>query len=231
MSFAQLPLKLHLRDDSIFDNYVVGENQQLLFHLKQLSRHPLNHFVYCYGESGSGRSHLLQACCHEVNLQKRSAFYLPLQHHQQFKTAILEDLEQFDLVCIDDIDAVIKNRSWEEALFHCYNRLRDKQTPLIISALIPPQQLSCYLPDLQTRLSSGLVLKIQALSDEDKKITLQLRAANRGIHLTEDVIHYMLRHYSRSMSELFALLDTLDRASLVAKRKITIPFVKSVVGV
>jgi DnaA family protein len=163
-----------------------------------------------------------------MHLQKRSAFYLPLQHYQEIKPAILDDLEQFDLVCIDDVDWVIQDPVWEEALFHCYNRLRDKQTPLIISALKPPHQLPCYLPDLKTRLSSALVLKIQALSDEDKKTTLQLRAANRGIHLTEDVIQFMLRHYSRNMSELLALLDTLDRASLIAKRKITIPFVKSV---
>lgn len=226
---TQLPLNLHLRDDAIFENYIVGRNKQLIHHLQQFVRPDrVTNYIYCYGGLGVGRSHLLQACCHVLSTYKKTPFYLPLSHAAELTPEVLDGLERCALVCIDDIDAVMGDPTWEEALFHLYNRIRDSHVALLISANRPPKQLSCKLPDLQTRLSSGLVLKTHALSDADKKQALQMRAANRGLILSDDVSQFLFRHYSRNMGDLFTALEKLDQASLVAKRRITIPFVKAV---
>lgn len=228
----QLPLSLHLHDDAIFDNFFVGGNQAVLHHLQHfVSGITDETFIYCYGDSGVGRTHLLQACCHALNEQGAPAFYLPLSYSADLSIDILLGLEDLALVCIDDIDVVMGNRVWEEALFHFYNRAQEAKTKLLISSFCPPRQLNCLLPDLQTRLMSGLTLSIEGLSDTDKVHALQMRAANRGLTLTDDVAHYVIRHYSRNMRDLFAVLETLDHASLAAKRRITVPFVKTVLKV
>ena len=222
----QIPLNLNLRDDAVFDNFLVGQNAPCLHALKNSVMQRDEQFIYCYGDSGVGRTHLLQACCHLANENKQSVFYLPLSTHSDFSPAIFESLETMSLVCIDDIDAVIGNKIWEEALFHFYNRARDCNVTLIVSAALSPQQLPCVLNDLHSRLCWGLSLEIKHLNDSEKMQALQMRAASRGIQLPNEVVHYFISHYSRNMHDLLNMLDKLDRASLIAKRKITVPFLK-----
>lgn len=216
----QLPLRLPLRDDAIFENFFEGKNAQVIAQLKS-DHEP---FVYCYGESGSGRTHLLQAICHANN----NIFYLPLVEHALFSPEIFESLETQACVCIDDVNAIAGNIVWEEALFHFYNRARDHHVRLIMSANLPPKKILFSLPDLQSRLSSGLILEIQNLNDDEKMYALQLRAHARGLLFSEDVAYYVIHHYSRNMTELMRLLSLCDEMSLITKRKITIPFIKKI---
>src|SRR4029078_5447301 len=84
------------------------------------------------------------------------------------------------------------------------------------------------LPDLLSRLSWGMVFKLSPLADDEKLTVLTRRANGRGIGLPEEVAKYLLTHCPRHMATLFAALDALDKASLAAKRRLTIPFVKEV---
>ena len=222
----QLPLNLKLHDEAIFDNFLSCANAPLVEILKNFAIGKSESLIYCYGESGFGRTHLLQACCHAAQKNNHSVFYLPLAHHAEFSAAILEGLEEQECVCIDDIDHVLGDDAWEEALFHFYNRAREKETRLLVSAACSPKQLGCRLPDLQSRLSSALVLAIKKLTDAQKMQALQLRAESRGFYLSEEVMNYLIHHFSRNMRDLFQLLEKLDQASLIEKRRITLPFVK-----
>jgi len=226
-ALAQLPLKLNLRDDSIFDNFFVGDNLQLMTILKNFIVRQSEQFIYCYGESGVGRTHLLQACCHAMSENNQAVFYLPLSHHADFSPEIFDALENLDCVFIDDVDAIVGNRVWEEALFYFYNRARENNVSLLVSANFLPQQLNCLLPDLQSRLAWGLTVAIKNLSDEEKIKTLQMRAQLRGFDLSDEVGRYLIHRYSRNMGNLILVLEKLDQASLAAKRRITIPFIKT----
>ena len=150
MKTLQLPLSLKLRDDAIFDNFFVGDNAQLIEILKSFILKKSEQFIYCYGDNGAGRTHLLQSCCHAAD----AIFYLPLSSYADFSPDIFEALENQPCVCIDDVDAIIGNSTWEEALFHFYNRARENNTQLLVSAQKPPQQLHCLLPDLQSLYQS-----------------------------------------------------------------------------
>ena len=59
---------------------------------------------------------------------------------------------------------------------------------------------------------------------------MQLRAGLRGFELPEDVGRFLLKRLDREMRTLFDTLDRLDRASISAQRKLTIPFVKEALG-
>ena len=118
---------------------------------------------------------------------------------------------------------------WEMAIFNLYNRILESgKTRLLITGDRPPRQLNLGLPDLASRLDWGQIYKLQPLSDEDKLQALQLRARQRGFELPEDVGRFLLKRTDREMRTLFDTLDQLDRASITAQRKLTIPFVKDI---
>ncbi|OAI48854.1 hypothetical protein AYO45_00845 [Gammaproteobacteria bacterium SCGC AG-212-F23] len=224
----QLTLGVGLKDDATFANYFAGNNQQLMTALKKASVGHGERLLYFYGAGGQGCTHLLQASCHEANQQKRTSVYIPLRNNEDFTPEIFEGLETLSLVCVDDIQHIAGVRLWEEAFFHLYNRILDHGGCLLIAANTVPKKLNLVLPDLASRLSASVIFQLQPLSDIEKIQTLMMRAERRGMTLSEDVCHFLLTHCPRHMSTLFAALDALDKASLAAQRKLTIPFVKTV---
>jgi DnaA regulatory inactivator Hda len=144
--------------------------------------------------------------------------YLPLAEVVEHGTALLDNLEQCELVCLDDLDAVAGNREWEEALFHLFNRLRDSGRRLLLAAATSPRELPMKLPDLHSRLTLALVFQLQSLSDEDKLRALQLRASRRGLHLSDEVGRFILTRGERSISHAcVAVLAANTSASSVRR--------------
>jgi DnaA family protein len=143
---------------------------------------------------------------------------------------MLEGLEALSLVCIDDVDTIAGDAAWEAALFHLFNRVRERGARIVIAGSASPRALGLGLPDLATRLAWGLVFQLHPLGDEEKAQALQLRARGRGMEMPEAVARYLLQHHARDMAALFALLERLDRASLAAQRRLTVPFVREIAG-
>ena len=229
----QLPLGVKLRDEATFANYFHGPNAAVVAAVETLAdpaSSAAEQCLFLWGAAGSGRSHLLQAACHRMADNDGLAMYLPLDDVMDHGPAILEGMEQFDLLCLDALDAVVGLHDWEEALFHLYNRLREQGGRLLVAASATPRELDLELPDLASRLSWGVVYQLQALGDEDKQRMLKLRAELRGLQLPDEVARYILSRGSRGMTGIFAALELLDQASLQAQHKLTIPFVKRVMG-
>lgn len=227
---AQLPLGVGLRDDATFANFLPRGNAALVAALRAQLDADGESFIYLWGREGSGRSHLLQAACHAASARDKRALYLPLDELGHFPPHMLEGVERVDLVVIDDLDAVVGRKRWEEALFHGFNRLRDAGKRLVIAAPAAPRQLDIHLPDLASRLTWGMTFQLQNLNDDGRFEALQLRARVRGMQLPDEVTRYILHRGPRRLGELFAALERLDRASLSAQRKLTIPFVKQALG-
>ncbi|MGQ4877131.1 DnaA regulatory inactivator Hda [Billgrantia sp. LNSP4103-1] len=227
---AQLPLGVGLRDDATFDSFLPAANAGLVDRLSRQFDDDGEPFIYLWGAPGSGRSHLLQAACHAASDRDLRALYLPLEDLGHFPPLMLEDAERLDLVAIDDVETVIGRRRWEEGIFHAFNRLRDAGKRLILSAAVAPRQLPVKLPDLASRLTWGVTFHLQSLDDGERLQALQLRARIRGMQLPEEVARYILHRGPRRLDELFEELAVLDRASLSAQRKLTIPFVKQALG-
>ncbi|MCL7939334.1 DnaA regulatory inactivator Hda [Halomonas sp. ATCH28] len=227
---AQLPLGVGLRDDATFANFHPGPHATLVDRLVHQLDDDGEPFLYVWGASGTGRSHLLQAACHAASDRDRRALYLPLAELGHFPPLMLEEIERLDLVAIDDLDRVMGRKRWEEALFHAFNRLRDAGKRLVIAAEAPPRQLSVTLPDLASRLTWGMTFHLQGLDDAGRLAALQLRARGRGMQLPDEVARYILHRGPRRLDALFETLEALDRASLSAQRKLTIPFVKQALG-
>ncbi len=222
----QLTLGVQLKDNASFANFYPGDNQEALQGLMALARQSIPGFVFLWGEAGVGKSHLLQSLCHEIGSVGLPVVYLPLADIDVIVPEMLDGLETMSLVCIDDIDVVSGDVAWEEALFHLYNRIYSRGGRLVATASVAPTDLSISLADLKSRLNHGITYHLASLGGKQKAYALQQRATFRGFALPEEVVSYLLKRCPRSMSELFDLFDRLDQASLAAKRRLTIPFVK-----
>lgn len=221
----QLPLRIGLRDSATFANFFATGNAAACHALQQLNEP----FIYLWGGRGSGKTHLLQAACHAVSEEGKSAVYLPMGELSAMSPQVLEGMEQMALVGIDELDAIIGNIHWEQALFHLYNRVRDSGKRLVVAGQSSPASLGLSLPDLVSRLTWGPVYQLQLLDDEGKAAALRQRAVQRGMEMSPEVASYLLSHAPRDMHALFALLDELDEVSLAAQRRLTIPFVRELV--
>ncbi len=227
---VQIPLGIGLRDDARFENFVEGDNGLACAELKRAACGQGEQYIYIWGHGGTGCSHLLQSCCHVADPVRRSAVYLPLAELHEVGPALLDDMDQLQLVCIDNLERVSGQRAWEEALFHLFNRMRAQNHTLIVAASGSPKQLGLTLPDLESRLNWGLVFQIRPLDDDTRIVALKARAQARGLELGDEVVRYLMHHGHRDMSNLLVTLDRLDQASLSAQRRITVPFVKQVMG-
>lgn len=234
-SGIQLALAVQLPDNALFSTFEPGSNQELLAAVERLTRSDQQSYppLYLHGAAGQGKTHLLHAACAAASQQGLQVMYLPLSELAESGHAdILLGLEQYDLVCLDDIDAVTDSSSWAIALFALYNRIVDNgQTRLLISATHSATAISCVLPDLRSRLQAASPYGLKKLDDIEQIKALQSHAQQRGLHLETEVAQFMVQRLSRDMRELIAALNQLDKASIAQQRRLTVPFVKQVLGI
>jgi len=224
----QLTLGVGLDDDARFKNFFISDvNQSLVSALAAGEEEP---FLYIWGNGSPGLSHLLQASCNKSTAEGRASIYVPLADQSQFAPQILEGAESLALVCIDDIENIAGDVEWEGALFTAFNAMRQTGTQLIVAGHMAAQQLTTQLPDLHSRLQSGLLFQLFELSDEDKLSALQLRARHRGLDLPDVVGEFILLRAERNLSALMQILDELDHSSMQQQRRLTVPLVKSTLG-
>ncbi len=236
-SAVQLSLDVNLRDDATFENFYLNDGDALppnglvVDALKKLSRgvETMAHLIW--GGQGSGLTHLMQAVCHEARANQRSVRYFPAAEIVGKSTAdIFEGIEETCVVCIDGVDLMTGLEHWEIALFHLFNKLRDRGHTLLLASHVSPASLAIDLADLKSRVLGCVIFQVVGLDDEQKQAALQMRAEARGMNMPEDVAKYILSHCSRNMSDLFYLLNRLDNTSIQQHRKLTIPFVKEILA-
>jgi DnaA family protein len=226
----QLPLPLGLNQELSFAQFWPGPNREAVEQLQQIALGQGEPLILIWGDPGHGKSHLLNACCSRAADHGYSAAYFPMRLLHEHGPAVLDGAETYPIICIDDIDAMAGQPDWELGLFNLFNRLREAGHRLVISASLPPAQMNVNLPDLTSRLAWGLTLRLQHPDEEDTRHILQMKSRSLGLEMPDAVARFLMNHAQRDLPTLTALLDQLDRASLVAQRRLTIPFVKELIG-
>ncbi len=224
---SQLALPLQLLDHAVFDSFYESGNEALFATLNAIARNEQNHGCWLWGGSASGKSHLLQALCEAAGDR---AIYVPLALVAEAGSEILDGLHHREIVCIDDLERVLANADWESALFDLWNQIHDAGGQLVVAATASPRESNIQLADLESRMAKLPVFQVHTLVDNECAAALKLRARHRGLELPDDTASYLLKRSRRDMASLYTLLDTLDKEALRAQRRLTIPFVSSVIG-
>lgn len=215
----QLALGVRLRADAVFESFWPGQNGELIAALQMPGSAP----VWLWGAHGTGKTHLLQAVCAAAG---EAAAYFPLDRSLALPPEALAGFERTRVLCVDDADAVAGDLAWERALFRLFNDAAELRTRLIFAAAAPPRQSVWALEDWRSRAAACVVYQLRELDDAGRVEALRLRAAQRGLQLPHETSEYLLKRMPRDLRSLFEILDQLDEASLVAQRRLTIPFIR-----
>jgi DnaA family protein len=223
----QLPLALRYPPDQRFDTFVAappGAAEQL----RALAQSQGADWVYLAGPGGVGKTHLALAACAAAEAAGRSAAFLPLKSAAGRLRDALDAFDGHALVALDGLDAIAGSRDDEVALFDFHNRARSAGSGVLYTATAGPDALPLVLPDLRSRLQQCARIVLSPLDDDARRDVLRERAQRRGLALDDAAIEWLLRRRGRDLATLTGLLDELDRASLAAQRRITVPFLRDV---
>ena len=177
-------------------------------------------FIYLWGDTAAGKSHLLQALAAAPG--SRLIAGAPCDDASADATFAFDPA--IGLYLIDDCDRLMP--AAQIAAFALFNQVRDNGGALVASGSLPPAQL-VLREDLRTRLGWGLIYHLHELTDDEKIAALTRSAGERALRLSPGVLPYLMTHFQRDMRSLSAMLDALDRYSLETQRPITLPLLRS----
>ena len=230
----QLMLGVTLNAQQQLSNFSFSGAPALAQTLDQLMLNEQADSVYVFGAQGVGKSHVLQGCVLKAQEMGQEAVYISCSELMQIPAHQANDylvgLEHNVLVCVDDIDCLVANSHWAQAWFHLYNRLTQQGNHLVMSAKSNPRTINCSLNDLRSRLQLANVFQLNALDEVASRQLLKAKAKQKGLQLTDEQVAYIFSRSPRGLANLLAVLDLLDSASWLEKRRITIPFIKQVMA-
>ena len=210
----QLILDLLPETPPSLDNFVAGGNMEAVAALTGWLAGARAETSFClWGEAGAGCSHLLLA----------SGF----TYADAALDPALSGVADARQLAVDHVTAL--NEAGQIALFNHFNRLKVAGGRLLTAADQPPAHLALR-EDLRTRLGSGLIYRLQPLSDTEKASALGAQARERALRLSPESIDYLMRHAPRDMRTLSAFVAALDRYTLEHKRAVTLPLLRELLN-
>jgi DnaA-homolog protein len=221
----QIVLDIGLASIPSLDNFVDGPNHEATTHLRLLTATSQRASVptYLWGESASGKTHLLRAVHQALRWQGESCGWMdadlaaPPDFNDAWSAVILDDCHLY-------------SSTQQQAAFNWFvnalNAADGRPRWILAAGQLPPADLPLR-EDLRTRLGWGDVFGLQVPSEAQSRAVLRGEAETRGVFLSNEAMDFILSRFSRDLASLMQLLDQLDRYALQTKRAITIPLIKS----
>lgn len=215
----QLGLPISLNTSMLLESFVA--NKELLRLINQLFVDENSSEVFIYGASGQGKTHILQGAVLKALELDKNAIYIDCI--EPFPEHILDFIDQINFISFDNVHLI--SRKNQEIFFDLYNQARQSQIFILVSADKLPSDLE-VMKDIKTRLSLAAVYKLEELNDETIMRVIDSQMSQRNLSINSGVYEYLFKNYSRDLKLLLATLNDLDKASLQAKKAISVPFVR-----
>lgn len=212
-----------LNDRYSFDNFVVGDSNELAFAACQaVAQQPGTKYnpLYLYGGVGIGKTHLIQAVGNYLSAQNPHFKVLYITTEQFVKDFVdalrFRKTAEFsnhyrsaDVLIVDDIQFIAGKDKMEEEFFHTFNALHQANKQIIISSDKPPNQIPTIEDRLKSRLAGGMSIDMQIPDFETRCAIVHTKAQNHSVELEQEIVEYLATNVQTNIRELEGALNQL----------------------
>ena len=204
-----------------FDSFFCDneKNDQIVENIKNIFDSQ-NNQIYIWGDKSFGKSHLLYAACNYFSEKNKKCVYLPLSENKKFEPDVLYGFDNYDLVCIDNIDLIFQKEDWEYSFFVLINKILDKSKKIIFTSSSSLALNNINLKDFHSRLSSSLIFMINSPNDTTKENILKRVILEKEYNINIDICEYLLKRKYRDIDSLLKIIDKIGNYSLSTNKKI-----------
>lgn len=225
-----------------FDRYVIGSGNRFAYAAtKAVAESPGRAYnpLFLYGETGLGKTHLMQAIGHDL-LARQPELNIVFISSEQFTNQLIQSIQEkstqrfrakyrkVDVLLIDDIHFIAGKEATQEEFFHTFNVLFDMHKQIVISSDRSPKEIRGIEERLVSRFEWGLVTDIQPPDLETRVAILQNKAREENLTVPQDVVRYIATYITSNIRELEGAMITVLAYSRLTDQKITMSLVEEV---
>ena len=220
-----LPYQKNIKKN--FENFFFeGDNNKLIIdNIKKIFLGEHNQ-IFITGEKCYGKSHILHSACNFFNEKK--CIYIPLKEKNSFHPDILEGFENYNLICIDDINNIFGEKDWEFKIFVLINKALEKSKKIIFTSSVKPDKNIVKLQDLQSRLSWALILDIAEPNEKAKINIMKKTILEHEYNIVSESCDYLMKNRNRSIKSLLNDIHKVGFYSLSTNKKVTLKNLRAI---
>ncbi len=224
----------------VFDSFVVGTSNEFAHAAaRAVAERPSQSYnpLFLYGGVGLGKTHLLHAIGHQIQIQRPELKVMYLVA-EQFVNELINSIRfdrmpafrdryrTIDVLLIDDIQFIAGKERTQEEFFHTFNTLYTSQKQIILSSDSSPRQIPTLEERLRSRFEWGLIADIQPPELETKEAILRRKAEIEGVALPDEVAHFIARQVRSNIRELEGLLNRVIAFSMLTGKPLSLALAK-----
>lgn len=226
--------------ENTFDTFVVGASNKFAHAAAQaVAANPGKAYnpLFIYGNSGLGKTHLLNAICHEIKRNDPS-MKIVLTDGEEFTNEFIEALNhrtttefqnkyrKVDVLLMDDVQFIASKERTQEEFFHTFNALTQDGKQIVLSSDRPPKDMPQLEDRMRTRFEWGLLADVQPPDLETRTAIIRTKAAQFGMILSEGVVQYIAENITSNVRQLEGVVKRLTAYRDILDDTITVDSVK-----
>jgi len=234
---------LQLNSRYTFENFVIGSsNRHAHAYCLAVAESPAKAYnpLFIYGGVGLGKTHLLQAVCHQLRGKSQKNLKIHYLSSERFTNELIDAIQHrstaafrqkyrnMDMLVIDDIHFIAGKESTQEEFFHTFNTLYDAHKQIVISSDRPPKEIANLEEKLVSRFSWGLTTDIQPPDVETRVAILKKKIEREPVAVPDDVIFFIAQLIKTNIRELEGALIRTIAYSLLEEKPITLELTREV---
>lgn len=205
-----------LTDEDTFDSFIVGASNKFAYAAANaVANDPGGKYnpLFIHGNSGLGKTHLLNAIAHQVKLTHPEAnivytrgesFTNELVKYigQKSTEAFHDKYRNADILLVDDVQFIAGKDSTQEEFFHTFNALYQAGNQIVLTSDRPPKEIALLEDRLRNRFEWGLMADIQSPDLETRMAIIKRKAEVLNFDLPDDIVQYIAEKLKNNIRQL-----------------------------
>ena len=207
-----------------FENFIVDESNKFAYLMaKEVLEEKThkNNILFIYGDTGVGKTHLLNAILDKAYKEKSNTKILYISVDELVKELInaikdekynqfINKYESLDILLIDDFQCVAGKERIQEEIFNIFSELYNKKKQIVIASISKPKDTQIFAERLKMNFEYGILANISMQTSETKDTILNNRAKNNKLNVDKETIEYISKKEDLNIKEMIGLINTVD---------------------